>query len=66
MVSHAPRREGDEWFCPRCVKRWAQDEEAPPCVSVSDEFIARGRNVELEPATKFVPTEKKPGDIIIN
>lgn len=31
---HTPRREGDEWVCPRCGKRWAQDEEAPPCREV--------------------------------
>lgn len=29
---HTPRREGDEWFCIKCKKRWAADEEPPICV----------------------------------
>ena len=28
---HAKRRENDEYFCRRCGKRWAIDEEEPPC-----------------------------------
>lgn len=32
-MPHMKRREGDEWFCPRCHRRWAIDEEAPePCI----------------------------------
>ena len=25
------QRQGDEFFCPRCAKRWGVDEPAPPC-----------------------------------
>jgi len=32
-MPHMRRREGDEYFCPRCSKRWAVDDEEPgPCV----------------------------------
>lgn len=30
-ATHAKRREGDEWFCRRCGKRWAADEKEPDC-----------------------------------
>ena len=28
---HLLDRQGDEFFCPRCAKRWAADEPAPGC-----------------------------------
>lgn len=31
MFDHAKRREGDEWYCRRCGKRWATDEKEPDC-----------------------------------
>lgn len=32
-MPHMRRREGDEYYCPRCQKRWGVDEEDPsPCV----------------------------------
>lgn len=32
-MPHMKRREGDEWYCPRCNTRWSDHEEAPsPCI----------------------------------
>lgn len=33
-MPHMPRREGDEFYCPRCGTRWDAREETPdtPCV----------------------------------
>lgn len=28
---HNERQEGDEYYCPRCNKRWDVHEDAPPC-----------------------------------
>lgn len=28
-MPHMKRREGDEWYCVRCERRWAVDEEPP-------------------------------------
>lgn len=28
---HNERQEGDEYFCPKCRKRWDVHEEPPPC-----------------------------------
>lgn len=30
-AAHLLERQGDEYFCPKCTKRWAFDEPAPPC-----------------------------------
>ena len=35
---HLLDRQGDEFFCPRCAKRWAADEPAPPCSTGPDKF----------------------------
>lgn len=29
-------RQGDEYYCPTCSKRWATDEEEPPCAWQSE------------------------------
>lgn len=31
--AHLLDRQGDEFFCPRCTKRWGTDEPAPACKS---------------------------------
>lgn len=31
LPMHRKRQEGDEYYCPRCRKRWDVHEEAPPC-----------------------------------
>lgn len=31
LGAHLLDRQGDEFFCPRCSKRWGTDEPAPPC-----------------------------------
>ena len=28
-MPHMKRREGDEWYCPRCGLRWGVDEHEP-------------------------------------
>lgn len=30
--AHLLQHQGDEYFCPRCAKRWGTDEPAPHCV----------------------------------
>ena len=32
MSHHHSRREQDEFFCAKCGKRWAVDEDPPECV----------------------------------
>ncbi len=32
-TGHNEIREGDEYFCPTCSKRWDIHESPPPCVS---------------------------------
>lgn len=31
LGAHLLDRQGDEFFCPRCAKRWSTDEPAPAC-----------------------------------
>ena len=31
FVSHSAQRQGDEYYCADCGKRWSFDESAPPC-----------------------------------
>ena len=31
-TKHNPTREGDEYYCPKCAKRWGFEEEPPVCV----------------------------------
>ncbi len=31
-MSHKATREGDEWVCHKCTKRWGVDEDEPKCV----------------------------------
>ena len=34
-------RQSDEFFCPRCTKRWGTDEPAPPCRNMKREAMDR-------------------------
>ena len=42
---HLLDRQGDEFFCPRCAKRWGADEPAPPCRDMRREAMDRVREV---------------------
>lgn len=38
-MPHMRRREGDEYFCPRCLKRWGVEEDDPgPCIEDKRDF----------------------------
>lgn len=39
--THLLDRQGDEFFCPRCAKRWGADEPAPPCRDMKREAMDR-------------------------
>ena len=39
--THLLDRQGDEFFCPRCTKRWGADEPAPPCRDMRREAMDR-------------------------
>lgn len=39
--AHLLDRQGDEFFCPRCTKRWGTDEPAPPCRNMKREAMDR-------------------------
>lgn len=39
--THLLDRQGDEFFCPRCTKRWSADEPAPPCRDMRREAMDR-------------------------
>jgi hypothetical protein len=45
-MPHMKRREGDEWFCPRCSRRWGVDEPEPLAACIDrrgDDRMARKR-----------------------
>lgn len=42
---HLFQHQGDEFFCPRCAKRWGIDEPAPPCRNPRREAMNRAGEV---------------------
>ena len=43
MTHHTDkRRQGDEWFCADCGKRWGTDEDDPPCLADENHPVVIG------------------------